>query len=97
MVLSSQKFLQRAQSDGCENLLEKSGVIARQSSTAYGGRASLAIDGNTDGNYWHRSCEHTGFDKKNTWWQAEMPTSEHVAVVEIFNREDCCTWQLANF
>ena len=68
------------------NILDQPGIVATQSSTAYGGKASLAIDGNIDGNYWHRSCEHSGRDERNTWWQVDMLDNYYVEIVEIFNR-----------
>ena len=40
------------------------GKTAAQSSLAYGGAASLAVDGNTDGDFMKGSVSHTGSDRE---------------------------------
>ena len=45
------------------------GVKVKQSSTAYGGVAKRAIDGNTSGIYNDKSCTHTKNQKgEASWW-----------------------------
>lgn len=60
---------------------------ASQSSTALGAKASLAIDGNTDGNFNARSTAHT--DKSESpWWELDMLEEREVDRIVIWNRTD---------
>ena len=58
-----------------------------QSSTAYGGNANRALDGNTNNNYAQNSVTHTNFEKQ-AWWQVDLGRSEQVGLVRLFNRGD---------
>jgi hypothetical protein len=62
---------------GFHNLL--SGAFVTQSSTGYGGLATLANDGTINTNFISEafSCSHTGYDK-NAWWKADMKYSQKV-------------------
>ena len=60
---------------------------ATQSSTAYGGDANRALDGNTNNNYAQNSVTHTNFEKQ-AWWQVDLGQSEQVGLVRLFNRGD---------
>lgn len=60
---------------------------ATQSSTAYGGNANRALDGNTNGSYSQNSVTHTNFEKQ-AWWQVDLGRSEQVGLVRLFNRGD---------
>ena len=60
---------------------------ASQSSTAYGGDASRAVDGNQDNNYGHRSVTHTDF-QDHSWWKVDLEKEESVGTVRIYNRGD---------
>ncbi|MCB0993252.1 MAG: discoidin domain-containing protein, partial [Acidimicrobiales bacterium] len=57
--------------------------------------ASRAIDGNTDGDYWHESVSHTAINTGNKWWQVDLGTVVSVGSIEIWNRTDCCTTRLS--
>ena len=65
---------------------------ATQSSTVLGGDASRAIDGNTDGDWWHNSVTHTG--NPQGWWQVDLGSSQAVGEVRVWNRTDCCANRL---
>lgn len=70
---------------------------ATQSSTGYGGLASRAIDGNTDGHWRAGSTTHTN-NQVDTWWQVSFPqTVNDLKKVILFNRADCCGSRLSNF
>jgi hypothetical protein len=69
---------------------------ATQSSTAFGGLASNAIDGNTDGNFFDGSVTHTD-DQPNSYWQVQLPSAAPLAQVVLWNRSDCCGTRLSNF
>ncbi|MGH1492304.1 MAG: discoidin domain-containing protein [Acidimicrobiales bacterium] len=70
---------------------------ARQSSTAYGGAAARAIDGNGDGRFTSNSTTHTGNDSQ-AWWELDLGRSRPIEAVSLFNRTDaCCSSRLSNF
>jgi len=69
---------------------------ARQSSTAFGGQASAAIDGNTDGHYPNGSVTHTA-NTRQPWWEVDLGEIKDIKQVVINRRSDCCTDRLANF
>ena len=60
---------------------------ATQSSTAYGGDANRALDGNTNSSYSQNSITHTNFEN-NAWWQVDLGRSEQIGLVRLFNRGD---------
>jgi len=51
--------------------LASNGSTATQVGTNYGGVASRAIDGNTDGNWNNGSVTHTN-STTNAWWQVDF-------------------------
>ena len=72
------------------------GRTASQSSTAFGGLASRAVDGNVDGNFADNSVTHTNLDTY-PWWQVDLGASRFIDEVEIANRTDCCSERLHDF
>lgn len=60
---------------------------ASQSSTAYGGDASRAVDGNRDNDYGHHSVTHTAF-QDHSWWKVDLEKEESVGTVRIYSRGD---------
>ena len=79
------------------NLSQRDAATASQSSTCYGGSASRAIDGNTDGNWYHNSVQHT-CNEANPWWKVDLGANvEHIInQVKVYNRNDCCMDTLIN-
>ncbi|WP_299248007.1 carbohydrate-binding protein [uncultured Aquimarina sp.] len=72
--------------------------VASQSTTSYNGYASLAIDGNTDGEYSKGSVTHTKSGQTGEWWQVKLNTTTNLGKIKIFNRTDnCCSNRLSNF
>lgn len=70
---------------------------ATQSSTAYGGNATRAVDGNIDGTYRNQSVSHTDSEPQ-AWWQVDLDTVEYIEYINIYNRTDsCCTSRLSDF
>jgi hypothetical protein len=69
---------------------------AAQSSTAFGGLAARAIDGNRSSRYFDGSCTHTALAQTNPSWTAELSSADasRVAKVVIQNRSDCCSERL---
>jgi hypothetical protein len=56
----------------------------------------LAVDGNTDGNYFDGSVSHT-LQEANAWWQVDLGSSATVTSIVIWNRTDCCEVRLADY
>ncbi|KAI8486963.1 hypothetical protein Bbelb_352230 [Branchiostoma belcheri] len=76
------------------------GKPAYQTST-HDGPADRAVDGNTNGKYYHAgSCTHTvdvgGGETDPSWW-VDLGQSYKVDRVVIFNRRDCCQERLNPF
>jgi len=71
---------------------------ASQSSTyAATTNAKLAIDGNTDGNFYHHSVTHTLEQQPDPWWQVDFGASLPMTSIVIWNRADCCADRLRDF
>eukprot|EP00058_Branchiostoma_floridae_P019989 XP_002605479.1 hypothetical protein BRAFLDRAFT_92896 [Branchiostoma floridae] len=64
------------------------GKDAFQSSTMWGMAASLAVDGNTDGDYFQNSCTHTEQWVRGPAWWVDLGQSYTIGRVVIFNRQD---------
>ena len=64
-----------------------------QSSTAFDGLASRAVDGNTDGNFFNGSVTHS--DQENgAWWMVDLGAEYLIHNVTVYNRSDCCSERL---
>jgi putative heme-binding domain-containing protein len=61
---------------------------ASQSSTAYGGDASRAIDGNKSGRYTDGGQTHTKENSQNPWWELDLGAEFPIDSVVIYNRTD---------
>ena len=72
------------------------GKRVSQSSTAYDGFASKAVDGNTNGNFGNQSVTHTDFQLK-PWWQVDLDSEETIRQINIYNRTDTASERLSNF
>ncbi len=75
------------------------GRNATESSTLAGAvsaRASSAVDGNTEGDYFQLSVTHTNADP-NAWWQVDLGASAFVNAITIWNRTDCCSARLTDY
>ena len=72
------------------------GKRVSQSSTAYDGFASKAVDGNTNGNFGNQSVTHTDFQSK-PWWQVDLDSEETIRQINIYNRTDTASNRLSNF
>lgn len=62
---------------------------AMQSSTAWGGKPELAIDGNTNGDFSKvKSSMHTDDKKSNPWWQVDLGHMAALQSIILWNRTD---------
>ena len=61
---------------------------ATQSSTAFGGLAKRAIDGNTSGDFGSGSETHTVEDENNPWWELDLGRGRAIDSVAIWNRNE---------
>lgn len=66
--------------------------------------ANRANDGNTDGNFWNGSVNHTDYgfvygmpDWPGQFWYVDLGSERIVNSVNIFNRTDCCTERLSHY
>ncbi|KAI4892589.1 hypothetical protein NFI96_006887 [Prochilodus magdalenae] len=66
---------------------------AVQSSTAYNGPASKAVDGNLETNYHVSSCTHT-VRERDPWWRVDLSRTYNITRIAITNRGDCCAERL---
>src|SRR6185369_11320867 len=58
--------------------------------------AGAAVDGNTDGNFFHNSVTATDQDQ-NAWWQVDLGVSVPISAIAIWNRTDCCGSRLGSY
>jgi F5/8 type C domain len=72
------------------------GKPVQQSSTAVGGMAARAVDGNTDGDFTHGSVTHTD-SEQSPWIQVDLESVQAIGQVVIWNRTDCCAERLHDF
>lgn len=61
---------------------------ASQISTAWGGDAERAIDGNANSNFNGNSCTHTEPGHDNPWWQVDLGAVVNIDTVRVTNRGD---------
>ncbi len=78
------------------NLSLDPAATASQSTTDYGGDASRAIDGDTNGNFFGGSVSHTAWEA-NPIWEIDLGAVHPLGDVTLFNRTDCCTHALGDF
>jgi len=73
------------------------GKAATQSSTLSGAPAAgVAVDGNTDGNFFHGSVTATN-PELNAWWQVDLGSPATINSITIWNRTDCCGSRLSDY
>ena len=72
------------------------GRTAVQSSTAWEGDASRAVDGNTSGVWNDDSVTHTG-QEYQPYWQVYLDEDTPLEEIVIWNRTNCCGDRLSNF
>jgi putative heme-binding domain-containing protein len=72
-------------SDGKNVALKKK---ARQSSTAYGGVAGRAVDGNKSGTFGDNGQTHSREGEDNPWWEVDLGREISLERIEVFNRAD---------
>lgn len=61
---------------------------ASQKTTAFGGDASKAIDGNTSGGYGAGGQTHTREDIARPWWEVDLGAETPIEAVLVHNRTD---------
>jgi Tfp pilus assembly protein PilV len=60
------------------------------------GSPDKAVDGNTDGDFFHGSVSHTNADNQ-AWWTVDLGSNAQIGYIMVYNHTDCCTDRLANF
>jgi hypothetical protein len=76
----------RGESSGAVTDFSLVGKPATQSTTGWGGAASRAVDGDTNGKYSAGHCTHT--NGVNSWWKVDLGTIQTVGEVKVFGRTD---------
>lgn len=66
------------------------GKPATQSSTGWDSPASLAVDGNTNGDWWAGSVSHTE-ENYQAWWQVDLGTAAQISRVDVWLMTVCCS------
>jgi azurin len=59
---------------------------AKQSSTAHGGEAKRAIDGNTQADYAANGQTHTNEGEDRPWWELDLKSGQPVSEIAVWNR-----------
>ncbi|MGK0184496.1 MAG: hypothetical protein ACI9R3_000268 [Verrucomicrobiales bacterium] len=73
--------------NGDTNLARKG--TATQSSTYASAKAELAIDGNTDGDFFgSKSVSHTAANATDPWWEVDLGSESAIERIAIWNRTD---------
>ncbi len=70
---------------------------ASQSGTQQSGSASRAVDGNTNGNFWNGSSVSLTNWQGQAWWEVDLGQVSQIEEIKIWNREDCCVYNLNNY
>ena len=81
---------------GLSSTLLSQGRPALQSSTAWNGLPSRAVDGNTSGAWNDASVTHTNYQGQ-PWWQVDLGQVSTLDRVVLWNRTDCCSTRLQDF
>jgi len=76
--------------------LDLSYLTPDQSSTAEGGVAARAVDGNPNVLWDAGGCTLTN-EEMNPFWSLTLPSKFKIALVRVTNRGDCCGEQLSGF
>ena len=97
--LPGEKYLSLAEVqvfNGAENVALKG--EAKQISTDFAGEAKLAIDGNTNGQYFEaKSTTHTATGR-DPWWEVDLKADQKIDRIAVWNRTDGGVGdRLANF
>ena len=96
-MLSSVKIISNGggnPTDNIDNLALNQPAI--QSTTGFGGVASRAVDGNTNGDYFGgNSVTHTAPNNATAWWRVDLGAVYDLTEVRILNRTDCCAERLS--
>jgi hypothetical protein len=74
--------------------LALSGIAAESSTEA--STASAAIDGNTDGDWYHGSVTHTHYENQ-PWWMVSLLGTYYIYEINIWNRTDAVPERLSDF
>ncbi len=61
---------------------------ASQSSTAFGGEAARALDGNTSGSFGDGGQTHTAENSQNPWWELDLGSERPIDEIVVWNRSE---------
>lgn len=80
------------------NFAQDSRAVATQSNVGsrFRAQASLAIDGNTNGNFAERSVTHTR-NNPGSWWEVDLGFVRDISSIHLWNRTGSTKTRLSNF
>jgi putative heme-binding domain-containing protein len=70
---------------------------AKQSSTANGGNANRAIDGNRSQLWGAGGQTHTAENQRDPWWELDLGQERPIERIDIYNRAEALAGRLQNF
>jgi len=73
------------------------GKPATQSGTQLGAEAGLAVDGETNGNFWNGNSVSLTNWTPNAWWEVDLQVPATIETINLWNRTDCCENLFANY
>jgi hypothetical protein len=73
------------------------GKPSTQSSTAFGGAAGRANDGDTSGAFGSESISHTDAIAGPTWWEVDLQGEYAINEISIHARTECCGGRQGNY
>ena len=94
MIIGMKNITEQRACSFKENLAYQKDTV--QSSIAWPGVSSKAVDGNSNTNFNDGSCTHT-LNEKQPWWRVDLGNVELVNEVYVVNRGDCCGDRLNPF
>ena len=73
------------------------GKTSTQNGTQLSATASLANDGNTNGDFWNGNSVSLTNWVPNAWWEVDLGQVGDIDKINVWNRTDCCSDRLADY
>ncbi len=84
---------------GCDTPYNMSINQTTNQSSIYGNgaEASLAVDGNTSGNWWAEFSVASTAWQNEAWWEVDLGELADISTINVWNRTDCCSDFLSDY
>lgn len=73
------------------------GKPSSQSTTAFGGSAARANDGDTSGIYGFETISHTDAVAGSIWWEVDLQGDYYINEISLHARTECCAGRQGNY